>query len=721
MPRYEITSPSGQKFEITAPDGASEQEVMEYAQKQFSGMEAQPRPQLSPRDQAAEAKVREYRKANPVSTYVDDTVRQLARGVPVAGAYVDEASAWLNSRLPAMDLPLVGKIGGTTYEEAKAIEDAKDRVGDEESSKLFSLPYLGDVTGSGLTQLAGGVMSAPVTPVLRAMGGNGLLSNMVNYGVTGGVLGAAHGSGMGNTAEERLYNAGVGGALGTGLGAAAPVVARGVGNASNYIMDRRQPLPPGVGQFDRRAVANVADAADADQIFTPGSRNFAPARAATLGREGMLADYGPNLRAEAGAIAQKPGEGMTVIRDALTARREAAPTRIRSDMNQNFGMPANIPQTLEATRQNARQMAGPLYQQFYASLINPTERLNGYLRRAASTGAVRRAQQIMEAEGIDPRILTRYLDDPMTAMTGQQRRIQQRVPHGLELDYIKRGIDDLANSAEPRSNLQRIYRELARNLRTEVDRIISPQNPQQSVWAQARAIWEEGTDLENSVTAGRGAYARNLSADQLQADMQGLNHVEELGYRLGAREAQRAQMDTAATTMGEAGDNAARKMNNSLENQRKNTLLYGAPASQNMSRRITAENRMAQTDSEVMANSATAIRLQAQKKYPGPVQQDTANTVGQKSGVGFIAEGVVRVGNILRAGAINEARQRRALDAARMLVAQGADRNQIVNGLRVYAQRRRLSRQANAAIENLITTIAEGGRQPLIDGYATGQ
>lgn len=35
MPRYEITAPTGQRFEVNAPDGATEQEVMAYAQKQF--------------------------------------------------------------------------------------------------------------------------------------------------------------------------------------------------------------------------------------------------------------------------------------------------------------------------------------------------------------------------------------------------------------------------------------------------------------------------------------------------------------------------------------------------------------------------------------------------------------------------------------------------------------------------------------------------------------
>lgn len=42
MPKYEITSPEGKRFEITAPDGASQEDVLSYAKLQFS-----PKPSFS--------------------------------------------------------------------------------------------------------------------------------------------------------------------------------------------------------------------------------------------------------------------------------------------------------------------------------------------------------------------------------------------------------------------------------------------------------------------------------------------------------------------------------------------------------------------------------------------------------------------------------------------------------------------------------------------------
>ena len=42
MPTFAITAPDGRKFNITAPEGASQEEVMAYAQSNFPAPEAQP-------------------------------------------------------------------------------------------------------------------------------------------------------------------------------------------------------------------------------------------------------------------------------------------------------------------------------------------------------------------------------------------------------------------------------------------------------------------------------------------------------------------------------------------------------------------------------------------------------------------------------------------------------------------------------------------------------
>lgn len=56
MPRYEITSPNGKKFEITAPEGASQEQVMAYAKEQFASQQPTaeaPKPEVPQWQQSA--------------------------------------------------------------------------------------------------------------------------------------------------------------------------------------------------------------------------------------------------------------------------------------------------------------------------------------------------------------------------------------------------------------------------------------------------------------------------------------------------------------------------------------------------------------------------------------------------------------------------------------------------------------------------------------------
>ena len=59
MATYQVTSPDGQKYRITAPDGAGEEEVMAYAQRSFK-MAATPK---AAETTPAEATPADYRAA----------------------------------------------------------------------------------------------------------------------------------------------------------------------------------------------------------------------------------------------------------------------------------------------------------------------------------------------------------------------------------------------------------------------------------------------------------------------------------------------------------------------------------------------------------------------------------------------------------------------------------------------------------------------------------
>lgn len=121
MPKYQIKSPDGHTYEITAPDGASRDDVLAYAKKQFAGGAAQPAStaqtaQPTPDQPAAPStNVPSYRQPGSILSTV-------AR--PVGRAVADIESLALD---PAMVVQ--NKLAGTNYEmPSESTRKALDRA-----------------------------------------------------------------------------------------------------------------------------------------------------------------------------------------------------------------------------------------------------------------------------------------------------------------------------------------------------------------------------------------------------------------------------------------------------------------------------------------------------------------------------------------------------------------------------------------------------------------
>lgn len=660
---------------------------------------------------------------------LSDTVGQFARGIPIIGGALDEMDAATAAVLdtfqngPNPDKPGLNPIGFNqqVYDEQLAYARERNAAADAEAAKLGELPLIGEVTTGGATKLAGGIASAPLAPVATVMRGATLLPQMVNYFLNGALYGAGHGF-TDSEGENRLPGAAVGGTIGGLLGSATAPVAQGVGNAVRYARAQSRPLPQGVNQFEPGSVRRLAEALDADRAANP---NFGPnnvtrnGQQVGLGNEGMLADLGDNLRADAGAIANQPGAGQAIIRRALDDRRAGAAGRITQDVDSAMGQPVNVPRTVAEIKRQARAQAGPLYDQFYASNIPITPNIRRLLQRAQAAGAIQQAQRLMAQEGLDPRLLRTLVDEPMTPLTGIQRQRSERVPNGLEFDLIKRGIDDLARRAGRGTNEHRILSNLARDLRNEVDTVLSPNNPQQSIWAQARAVSGEDISMREAVKAGQEAFLKGLTPDQMEYDLSQMTALSREGYQLGARDQVRQIMGNKGTSFGPTGDTGARQALGNDNARRKLELIASPMDADRLVNRLDAESVFEITRQGVTGGSPTAPRLAAQQRYPSPVAGDRAASGLRKSSIsGFAAEGVARIANALTGGARNETRMRIAADSARMLVAQGVNRRQIIVGLQDYLRNQQLNQAQARAVEGFINAIAAGARQPLVSGAA---
>lgn len=296
------------------------------------------------------------------------------------GSFLDEAMAGLDAGLGYVT---GGRFGANSYEEAKAYQDARQRYIDKNSSTL----------DKGLA-VAGGVGLSLGLPALNLFKGQTLLPQMGNAAATGAAYGGLYGAGEGE-GFDRLGNAGQGAVVGGAVGGALAPVARGVGNAVGYVRDRMAPVSGQIGTYERGAVNRVLEDFTSDGM-TP--QTYAT-KSANLGDEGMLADMGEDMLLTTNALGNTPGPQMAEVRNAIGRRQDAAPDRIRNLLDQNAGVPKNIPEHMRGLRERYGKMASPYYKKFEDTVIPMSPRLENILKRVEASGVVAEAEKLANIEG----------------------------------------------------------------------------------------------------------------------------------------------------------------------------------------------------------------------------------------------------------------------------------------------------------------------------------
>lgn len=637
---------------------------------------------VDPLRQKAREEVSAYRKANPTWTAIDDTVRNFTRGTPI-GTLLDEANAATASVLPKF-------MGGRSYDEALALQRAKDELADEESTVVGKLPVIGDVTVGGLTKLAGGVTSALLTPMITAFRGTTLAPKVGNAALTGSAYGALYGAGAGEGAADRAVQGVAGGVIGGGIGAVAPLVATGAANTWGAIRNRAAPLAPDVAQYDRGATNRLSSLMKDSNL----SRRDITNRTSALGDDAMLADIHGSFRDVTEAIAQQPGRQRQVVQGALAQRGEGAPARIREALNRSLGPADNARRTERVIRQEFNQKAAPYYQEFYKSKIPVDQELVSILQ-AVPDDVWPRVQRMMRMERLDP---------SNVANTGQG------------VDLIKRALDDAARNAGRGTNEERLYSNLSRSLRNHVDNLLSPSNPAASPWARARAISGEGFGGEEALKLGRNVFSGRMDPRQLADDMAGMSEMERALVREAGRSDMRNIMGRAATNFKPNGDAVARRALNSEFNRENARVIVGDEAAKRLLKTINAENEFAETANQVLSNSATARRQAGRDIIPRQYDQSNARSIRNSSVTGFAAEGVMRAINVVFGAAVNERNSRIATDMAKMLVAKGVARDAVIRGLRAEARKQALTGAQRDQLRRVMTDIIRGSAPTAIDG-----
>ncbi len=231
--------------------------------------------------------------------------KSIADGLPFA----DRLSAARETLMP----------GGGSY----ADNLARERNAEAEIAKNYPVT-------SAIGGMAGGAL-VPVGAVGAAAKSAGLAARAFRGMLAGGGIGSVEGlsaspdlTDLGATAKST----GQGAAGGAAVGLSIPILARGIGAAYNTFAGRAAPTIDGLSSAAQRKVMGALQADDVARV---------QAEAARLGPDAVLADTGPSMLGLAQGVGARPGEGRTILTDALRARNEGTNARVYGDVNAALG------------------------------------------------------------------------------------------------------------------------------------------------------------------------------------------------------------------------------------------------------------------------------------------------------------------------------------------------------------------------------------------------
>lgn len=520
-------------------------------------------------------------------------------------------------------------------------------------------------------EIAGGVVGTlPAIAAAPAAFGAGTAALPVRAGLsmaTGGAIGGADTAARGGDVQQIEKGA----ALGAGLGAAAPVAGAVVGKAVGAVVNR---ATSGENRLLQRAM--TADA------LTPDT---AQARLAELGDAGMLADLGPNLQRQAGALAATPGEAQQVVRGAIADRMQGAGARTTEAADRALGQPQDAISTMDRLIQERRAAAEPLYLDAYTKPMPQNGRVDAALNTPAGQAAWKKAEMLASNEGIP---------------------IDPTKPTVRALDLTKRALDDMVDSAQRSGNKNeaRVLGGVKNLLLSGVDAVVPE-------YAAAREAFASHAALQDAFEAGQALFERKTTPGQIAQMMKGMSDGERELMQEGARSA-------LADLMGTARNDAlkARQTFDQGYNREKLGQLIGKDQADALISDLGNEATFARTQDVVTGNSETAARAAAMQEIGG-------NTTEKAGIIRSLLN--LHVGDAAREAArkvtgsfADQLRERRNADLAQILMEVGPDRAGAQRAFAAIGRSVRAKDISSDVAHKLMNAAVRGGGQQALGGVA---
>jgi hypothetical protein len=379
----------------------------------------------------------------------------------------------------------------------------------------------------------------------------------------GGVAGVGYSEAddAAGVAQDAVTGAVIGGAAG-GL---IPPVAKAVGSVASapvrYLRSTRA----------TRAADKLGQAIARDDM-TPQK---VAANLRKLPKGASIADAGgENLQTLGRDVTVQPGRARNIARNLFEGRRKLAPERIDDAVRDALKQGNEFHASKAALQDEMRTAAAPLYRQAYAKPVRSTPELEALLKRPSMQKAIESGRKMAREEG---------------GVIGGNVQV---------LDYAKRALDDMAESAARSGNKQE-----ARAIRGTIKSLLKELDMQIPEYAQARAAFAGPKSLDDALDVGRKFMRED--AEDIASTLSQMTPSEKEFFRIGAireiRDLVLSKSDTA---------NAYRAIFDSpLKREKIRALFPDNKSFAKFQRAMLGEARMFETQTKALANSSTANKL----------------------------------------------------------------------------------------------------------------
>lgn len=462
--------------------------------------------------------------------------------------------------------------------------------------KALTAPMAARALASGAAAGAGADAGAPVGGYIGeiAGGAEGRKVGEVVGGLGGGLAAAV-------LADRKLSAAGDA-LTGAAVGAVIPVGLAGAGKA---LQGTKQ-----AAKIATRAVVGAKPQQVIEEVVARSRLTPEQIRQQIAsGKISTIADVaGDEVQGLTRALGKVEGS-RNIIADALEGRSQQAANRIVGQLTKSvsnvdayFG---NIDDVVAARS----KMAAPLYDEAYSAnqtiqskvIDNILETPTG---KRALAEASRKMQDQMARMGVPDAALTRQVRSMGVAAEGG-------VARGLNLqslDYVKRSFDDMIGMAK-RSGAMDEVRSLTQTKNTLLGELDKADKT--GKYALARKVFSDQTAIKEAQEAG--LQFKNLTPEQLQRTLKGMEPAEREAFRIGVRE--RLQREVLNTP--DKADAAKRIFGNPTERQQLEAVLGKGKQFDEFAARMKEEIRAADTKFKLLGGSRTDINLSSESQLEG--------------------------------------------------------------------------------------------------------